>query len=173
MGLDPWIDAGVACGREMVVWRRLGVVELEDLCGWRSAGVHDGITARRWLNAGVQSLAEVVAWAEVGVDDPSEARPLGVSDEPRDLAGAGWDGFVYSPWAKNRTPARIVTAPPWCAAPSAVTTEHYHYAFGRPSTAEAATDVIEIDFDATGWEVSRRCRPVPNGRRASMVGKRW
>ena len=172
-GLDPWLDAGVACGREMVVWRRLGVVEPEDLSGWRSAGVRDGITARRWLNAGVRSLEEVLAWAEVGVEDPSEARPLGVSDDPRDLAVASWDGMVYSPWAKNRAPARIVTTPPWCAAPSAVTTEHYHYAFGRPSTLEAATDVIEIDFDTTGWEVSRRYRPVPNGRRASMVGKRW
>ena len=127
----------------------------------------------RWLNAGVRSLEEVLAWADVGVEDPSEARPLGVADDPRDLAVATWDGMVYSPWAKNRAPARIVTTPPWCAAPSAVTTELYHYAFGRPSTLEAATDVIEIDFDTTGWEVSRRYRPVPNGRRASMVGRRW
>jgi len=37
-----------------------------------------------------------------------------------------------------------------------VSTELYHYAFGRPSTLEAATDVIEIDFDTTGLSVATR-----------------
>ena len=53
------------------------------------------------------------------------------------------------------------------AHPDAVVSERYFYAFGYPCRAEAATEVVEQDFDSGGTEVSRHYRswfPDPRDR---------
>ena len=159
-GIARWMDAGVACGRELAVWRRLGVVDPAELHEWRASGVPDGLVARRWVNSGVRSLTEVVAWSSVGVLDPAQARPLSAADEPPPAARA-----LQFPWTPHVTLQPQVISPPPDASVSAVTTELYHYAYGRPCPPDEATDVMELDIDAGGWEVARRHRPLPNGRR--------
>jgi len=188
--LSHWRADGVENGRELLLWRALGVESRKDLRRWRAAGVEDTEDAKAWVKAGVRCREDLVSWRAAGVRDGREAltwvwppfvgshkevaawKAAGVTDSDearRRLSGvrltesvlrARIEGFRRLNPNGGR-PGEVGPARTG-ACPTAVTTERYFYAFSRPCRPDVATDVIEVDFDADGNEVSRSPRPVIN-----------
>jgi rhodanese-related sulfurtransferase len=196
-----WRAEGLAGGKELILWRALGVESPEDLAHWREAGIVDGETARDWVKAGVRGPADLAAWQRAGVSDAKEAadwvwpefvvnvdevvawKAAGMTTPQRARAGresgpvppdvrdAWLEGvFRLRPPGGNR-PGESGPARPG-ACPTAVVTDRYYYSFWHPCRREVATDVIEIDFDAEGLEVSRCTRPLPRADRQRAPGRK-
>jgi hypothetical protein len=198
--VSRWLAEGVSGGRELILWRALGLERPEDLARWRAAGILDGETARDWVKAGVRCPADLVAWRRAGVCDAQEAADwvwpqFVVSvDEVSAWKAAGFKSSkrararresgpvppqVREAWLegifRNRQPGggtRPVESGPARpgACPTAVVTDRYYYSFWHPCRPDVATDVIEIDFDAAGQEVSRRTTPLPHADRQRHTG---
>jgi hypothetical protein len=188
--VPKWLAQGVAGGQEMILWRALGVEEPKDFATWRAAGVVDGKTARDWVKAGVRCPADLAAWRKAGVRNAKEAadwvwprfvvsvdevaawkaarfnspkRARARREEGPDPAGVrdAWLGGSFWLRLPGGGTRPVETGPARAAAcPTAVLTERYYYAFWHPCRSDTATDVIEIDFDAGGQEVSRCTRPL-------------
>jgi len=192
--LSDWRADGVGNGRELLLWRALGVESRKDLRRWRAAGVADAEDAKAWVRAGVRcsahlvswqaagvweareaaswvwppfvgSVEEVAAWKAAGVTDPAEARRrLDTGRLPESVRTVRCECLSRFLPPDGGRPGEVGAARNG-ACPTAVTTERYFYAFSRPCRPEMATDVIEVDFDADGNEVSRNTRPVVNFNR--------
>jgi len=189
--LPGWRADGVERGKELLLWRALGVESRAQLRRWRAAAVADVEDARDWVRAGVRCVAdlatwnaigvrdareaaswvlppfvgsveEVAAWKAAGVNDPAEARRRLHTDRLPESVRIVRYGHLrrFLPPDGGR-PGEVGPARTG-ACPTAVTTERYFYAFSRPCRADVATDVIEVDFDIDGNEVSRSTRPVVN-----------
>ena len=189
--LGAWLSVGVTRPEEVAAWWEAGVTDVASAAEWARAGVRSLADLERWADVGITSSAEALSWVEpvfitcieeVGAwraaryRSPEWARQVVLSDrsqvpdnvvavrarEKRFLLGGGI------------TPQRGPTDQPgWVpgarlgAHPDAVVSERYFYAFGYPCRAEAATEVVEQDFDAGGTEVSRHYRswfPDPRDR---------
>jgi len=192
--LPGWRADGVEHGKELLLWRALGVESRAQLRRWRAAAVANVEDAGDWVRAGVRCVADLAAWNAVGVRDAREAaswvlppfvgsveevaawKAAGVSDPAEARRRLHTDRLPESvrivrygrlrqflPPDRGR-PGEVGPARTG-AFPTAVTTERYFYAFSRPCRADVATDVIEVDFDADGNEVSRNTRPVVNSNR--------
>lgn len=192
--LSGWRADGVKDGKELLLWRALGVESRTQLRRWRAADVADAEDARDWVRAGVRCAADLASWQAAGVWDAREAASwvrlpfVGSVEEVTAWKAAG----VTDPAGARRRldagrlPESVRTVRYECldrflppdggrpgevgparngACPTAVTTERYFYAFSRPCRPEVATDVIEVDFDVDGNEVSRCTRPVVNVHR--------
>ena len=189
-GIARWKAAGVASGRELILWRCLGVENPDDLRDWRRAGVTDGAQAEGWLRVGVRGFGGLSLWHSVGITDPQVAlgwvRPAfitgfdelvawvraGVRDSAHARALFGRNrtpGAVYAVRSEafkrlgtgsgSGRPGQVISARPG-AIPGAVRTERYFYAFWHFCRPEEATDVVEVDIDTDGNEVSRRVLPL-------------
>ena len=107
------------------------------------------------------SVDEVVAWKAAGMRTPQQARARRESGPvPPDVRDAWLEGSfrLRQPGGDDR-PVESGPARPG-ACPTAVVTDRYYYSFWHPCRRDIATDVIEIDFDADGQEVSRCTRPL-------------
>lgn len=143
----------------MGFFRVLGVESPDQLPGWRPAGVREGGSAQGWVRAGVRCLADLASWRVAGICEPGDA------------VAWVWPQLVTSiaevvAWkaAGESGPARLG------AHPSAVATERYFYAYGHYCHPDVALDVIEVDYDAGGHEVSRGSRPVGRADRNQVAG---
>jgi hypothetical protein len=188
--ISKWQEWGVDSASECAAWRALGIEVPEDLVQWRELGIRDGALAQAWVKAGVRRPEDIEAWNSAGVSEPREAlawiypkfvfntsevaawKSSGVTSpgEARHrLARAAMPARVLevrldavrgvSHPDRDGRPPEVVPARPG-ACPTAVVTERYFYLFWHSCQPDVATDVVEVDFDAGGNEVSRCTRPL-------------
>jgi hypothetical protein len=200
--LAKWHAEGTESGQELALWRALGVESPEQLAPWRVLGISDVAIAKSWVKAGVRCPADLAAWRAAGVHDPKEAlgwvwpKFAYSTDEV-----AAWKaaGITHALQARARVdscnvPAPVIEArtdgvlrlrhpefggrpsqvgpPRPGACPTAVVTEHYFYSLWHYCHPDVATDVVEVDFDATGQEVSRCTRPLARTVQHPKDGRR-
>lgn len=188
--LAKWKAEGLAGGQDLTLLRALGVESPEDLALWKELGITDLAAAKAWVKAGVRCPTDLAAWRAAGVNDPKEAlgwvwpKFAYSTDEV-----AAWKaaGVIHPLQARahadsHKVPACVIEArtagvlrlrhpefggrpgeigparPDAC--PTAVVTERYFYSLWHYCHPDVATDVIEVDFDAQGNEVSRCTRPL-------------
>jgi hypothetical protein len=199
--ISQWRESGVDSGSERAAWRALGVEIPEDLIAWREMGLRDGAAALSWVKAGVRrpedisawnaagviepqealawiypkfvfSTDEVAAWKSSGVTSPGEARQrLAKGAIPDQVLEARLDGVLERRHLDpGGQPAEVGPARSG-ACPTAVFTERYFYSFWHACSPDVATDVVEVDFDAAGNEVSRCTRPLDRTDRLAKHGQ--
>ena len=109
----------------------------------------------------VYSVEEVGAWKAAGLTIRCRHARVDSSPIPASVIETRIDGVLAlrHPDPGGR-PGEVGPARRG-ACPTAVVTERYFYALWHHCHPDVATDVIEVDFDATGQEVSRYTRPLP------------